>query len=983
MKKFLSFLLMTIMVSTSAFGYDWTDTSGGYPYHKVVYVKLLDGSGNVITDPVQLGAFDGDYCRGVATVDYLGNRPIYTLRIGTAENERTSAFYVVHCGVDDYALDASIVLNGADETVGSPSNPIEVTFNYPTAISFNPDSKTMLVGESFKVADVLTIEPAGAILPYPLRMSQDKEGDFIKKTTYPDPAVTAIGGGQVGFQVFMATPVAGHGNSGTPELSATLNLDIRTAITAFSISPNYPDGTITVNINDGDGLMNGLNSIIVKKPADATEDIVWVPSDKTAFQLSPVATNMWEPVKAGTFTMTATSKAAKQDVTVIVRQPVEKWAQNVQLLRVTVGANVSELLPHTFSLFPETATDPMSGIHYSIIGEDGEGNPILTMDNEGVITATAVGYATVDVTHDDLGDADLFTVSVEVVNVPAESDFSISQDPLVIEVMQDLLGQYDITDLIKGNIKTGALNFNELTWTENYGTGTPVLTINGDGKVAEYSFFAAAYGESAIQGTYTVNLSGFDENKEFHASIPTTVTTGFGITITRSLEAITFNAINIGCEDTYELEITTTPSNYPLTEIQFTIPSVVDGQDVPMFTLDRVVGSENKWTLTPKLVGSSRLTANVGNISHTEPVKISQHVSLAEGWSWLSLYSGSESAEEFAASYQNVQEMRSQSQLMYNDEKYGFFGSLTSLDNSSSYRVNVKSGLTIDYIAPNVDLYSNDIKSVTFNPGWTWFSSPYCKDHNFQEVFAKVMRLPDNSRIISHTGFMTFSEETLSWAGTLESLNAGEGYLVYNAGVNGVDVEFMPDRYLSEYVPSNNESNAFDLYSEEAEWEYNPRRFADNMSIIANFPQDLEIGRYSIGAFVNGECRGEGKMIGRRFFITVAGQAGETVDFQLFDRSTGEYTLVDSNVAFSAMEGTLANPLTLKADVTGVDFIRNDGNVNIEIIGGDIVVNGAKASDVKVYTVSGKEVGSENLSSGIYIVKVATENGVITRKVVK
>lgn len=983
MKKFLSFLLMTIMVSTSAFGYDWTDTSGDYPYHKVVYVKLLDGSGNVITNSVQLGAFDGDYCRGVATVDYPENRPIYTLRIGTAENERIGAVYVVHCGVDDYALDASIVLNGADETVGSPSNPIEVTFNYPTAISFNPDSKTMLVGESFNVADVLTIEPAGAILPYPLRMSQDKEGDFIKKTTYPDPAVTATGGGQVGFQVFMATPVAGHGNSGTPELSATLNLDIRTAITAFSISPNYPDGTITVNINDGDGLMNGLNSIIVKEPADATEDIVWVPSDETAFQLLPESTNMWVPVKAGTFTMTATSKAAKQDVTVIVRQPVEKWAQNVQLLRVTVGANVSELLPHTFSLFPETATDPMSGIRYSIDGTDDQGNPILTMDNYGVITATAVGSATVGVTHDDLGDAELFTVSVEVVNVPTESDFSISQDPLVIEVTQDLLGQYDITGLIKGNIKTGALNFNELTWTENYGTGTPVLTINGDGKVAEYSFFAAAYGESALQGTYTVNLSGFDENKVFQAEIPTTVTTGFGITITQSLEAITFNAINIGCEDTYELEITTTPANYPLTEIQFTIPSVVDGQDVPMFTLDRVVGSENKWTLTPKLVGSASLIATVGNIYHEEAVQISQHVSLAEGWSWLSLYSGSESAEEFAASYQNVQEMRSQSQLMYNDEKYGFFGSLTSLDNSSSYRVNVKSGLTIDYIAPNVDLYSNDIKSVTFNPGWTWFSSPYCKDHNFQEVFAKVMRLPDNSRIISHTGFMTFSEETSSWTGTLESLNAGEGYLVYNAGVNGVDVEFMPDRYLSEYVPSNNESNAFDLYSEEAEWEYNPRRFADNMSIIANFPQDLEIGRYSIGAFVNGECRGEGKMIGRRFFITVAGQAGETVDFQLFDRSTGEYTLVDSNVAFSAMEGTLANPLTLKADVTGVDFIRNDGNVNIEIIGGDIVVNGAKASDVKVYTVSGKEVGSENLSSGIYIVKVATENGVITRKVVK
>ncbi|MGN1172920.1 MAG: hypothetical protein ACI4SO_03955, partial [Muribaculaceae bacterium] len=104
MKKFLSFLLMTIMVSTGAFGYDWTDASGDYPYHKVVYVKLLDGSGNAITNEVQLGAFDGDYCRGVATVDYPENTPIYTLRIGTSENESTAAFYVVHCGVDDYAI---------------------------------------------------------------------------------------------------------------------------------------------------------------------------------------------------------------------------------------------------------------------------------------------------------------------------------------------------------------------------------------------------------------------------------------------------------------------------------------------------------------------------------------------------------------------------------------------------------------------------------------------------------------------------------------------------------------------------------------------------------------------------------------------------------------------------------------------------------------------------------------------------------------
>ena len=124
-------------------------------------------------------------------------------------------------------------------------------------------------------------------------------------------------------------------------------------------------------------------------------------------------------------------------------------------------------------------------------------------------------------------------------------------------------------------------------------------------------------------------------------------------------------------------------------------------------------------------------------------------------------------------------------------------------------------------------------------------------------------------------------------------------------------------------------------------------------------------------------------MIGNRFFITVAGQPQDVVNFELFDRATGNYITVDNSVNFTKLLGTLSEPAILKAEVTGVDMISKDGSVNIGVENGNIVVDGAEAENVKVYTVSGQQVSGENLASGVYVVKVATENGVITRKIVK
>ena len=94
-------------------------------------------------------------------------------------------------------------------------------------------------------------------------------------------------------------------------------------------------------------------------------------------------------------------------------------------------------------------------------------------------------------------------------------------------------------------------------------------------------------------------------------------------------------------------------------------------------------------------------------------------------------------------------------------------------------------------------------------------------------------------------------------------------------------------------------------------WSYDGSRFADNMSVICQPTTELEADRYTIGAFVGDECRGEGRMINGRFFVTVYGEMGEKVSFRLYDALTGEYFVLDDAVDFASTVGTYQRPMAL------------------------------------------------------------------------
>ncbi len=966
MKKIFSLLFVIMLTSMAASAArDWKYDANAYSNHAVVYAVLQDDSGTLYNDVytgVTVGAFIDGECRASAEYSSTGSNNIpyvFTLRIGVNPDEgNKTVTFAVNMSGTEYTFTETLNVTGNDVTVGTPSKPYTLTFIPATSLSI--ESFSVDVNGTVNLREKLVPDPANAMLP------DNISYDFANSKSYinvENDILTGLSPNTDGAYLGISFMV------GSSKVSTDASVIVNKPITGLSLNPDYADG-FTVNVYDDKTLYDNLAKAAIITPADATEQLVWEPSDKNAFER--IETNRYSPKLPGTYTMTATAKCGSTvTVKVIVRQPVEKYAVKFYTITVALGDEVTQYLPHTFTLYPENATDPMSGLSYSVAsGED-----VLNQGDDGKITAIGVGEATIHVKHVDL--VDPFSITVNVIKVPQASDISIGRDPLAIEVAEDALGQADVTQDLKDNMKFGDYAWDNFTWADTNAEGEKVLQINSEASTSSITVIALKYGSTRFEGTMTYTISGFGEDGAFTDEITKEVKIGFAVNIVQALTAISINPVTIGMEESGNIfEISTTPEGYLLSDnVEFNIP--YSEAKEPIFSLERIDGT-NKWKITPNFVGKGEFTVGIRgtNFYQTTDAIVSQKLIYKEGWYWVSMYAGKVDATYFDKYFYEVQEFRSQTALSYNDSEYGFFGTLEALDGTSSYKMNIKAGQNIEFLIPTVDLYNLGTKEYTVNAGWYWLNNPYCLDHAFSDIFAGV-KLNDNSRIVTQNGFMVYTNG--EWQGSIKRVKAGEGILVYNAGTQNATISLDTEISVPKYSEEEG-TTAFDVYSEKACWDYDANKFADNMTIIATIP-GAEAGRYEIGAYIGGECRGEGVLSGSRHFITVHGETGEQVTFRIFDRATGEYIDAENVTNFAAMEGTMAKPLAIKAEISGIENV-DGGDIDIILDGDSITVNGVAEDAVKVYNIAGQQVKAENLEAGVYIVKINTTGGVITRKVV-
>ncbi len=491
---------------------------------------------------------------------------------------------------------------------------------------------------------------------------------------------------------------------------------------------------------------------------------------------------------------------------------------------------------------------------------------------------------------------------------------------------------------------------------------------------SSYRYYAIGKGESTLTFT-SVN------NPNVKATCVVTVKKRV---ISISLEGIGYEMYNDG--ETYMATLTYYPSDadfdaellsyniqiysdqqypYNWSVLDINLHEAVDGA-IPVEFVPRALCSNLvlDFTYDTSLQGES-----LENINYVTEHCIREKLTLNDGWNWISLISG----EYYLSQSQLTEalvEARSKSELVYNDPAWGLFGSLSTLGTSEAYKVNIDMQNMTEDAESNIIMIGDmmlspdgSIADKSFVKGWNWVSYPYEYSYPVEEVFAAA-NFAEGDMILSKSGgFVTLTDGV--WEGSLATLIPNEGYMVYCNNADGFTLS-MPNRFEFEqgYFADNTAARAAVI--ERSVWNYDDSRFANTMAVIAKIDVD-DCNSYTVGAFVGDECRGEGKFINGKAYISIAGETGEVVTFRLCDKWTGEYIDVDTEITFTDMAGTAKAPVLMGVvgGTTGIVDINSVDSNNIEAI----------------YDATGRAVSE--MTDGIYIIKVREGDRIVTKKVHK
>lgn len=1027
MRKQLLLMLSLLLyaVGMAAQQPDWGYNPNAYPDEHVIYVGLVDDQGSAVqsfNENTYLGAFIDGECRGLAKVSRYSvsdTKTIYyfALRVkgSDTDNGEAISFRLSTGGnqslvFNDLKPAANAVTYTNNGTTGKLSALYQLTFIRPGYYSIVQPEVSVKVGAEFNLLDHITFEPANANIPeLNWTMGQgEKENEYasIKGNTFKALKST----GKYSW-VSVSPNLLGMKPTGQ---YTKVSVRVIQPATSIELRDEYKNG-ITVNLGDTATLNTVLRSGYTTAPADCNEELTWKSSDETAI-LPMIGSDIgkFNPVKAGTYTMTLSGEKASVDLKVTVIKPVKyiEMVGSVKTIKMFLGENLLDILPAGYKVMPEDATD--RSVRYEVnqsysdqgVYEDGDGAYKYTdifgnlYFNEGD-EMIALKPGRVRVTIRSVQNPQI-AFEYEVIVKDGPTNISFKQDEMTFLLPRKDTDKSDISEDIRNNIIMTP-SWPKYEEYESYDIAQSNLDISSltDAVKLSYDFkkdiisaSVVKVGEGWIDISYsserTIATEEGLQNDEYYIS------NHFHVTILESLKGFKVDEYvemvstetrdfvltpdPVGAEvDPSRVEVTITPDTYVSEEWKSMVEIIPTDETMLNYTIKP--HSVGRATISVKLDGVEVATSHVG---------IGQRYMQKAGWKWTSLYSGGVSWNSPEYELGNVvEEIRSEDALLHNDPEYGYFGDLNRLEPGTCYKIKVKEeepGLL------NLRIYPGGYEDMRTHrqivPMWNWLGNPYQYDHDINSVFSTEDSYANNfnvgDRIVSKdNGFAEYNGE--KWTGTLTTLHAGLGYMYFNAASDTIDMEYQRESLMPQGTPVMNAPQ-----HKQSVWTYNSAPFADNMTIVADLGNDYSAERFTVGAFVGDECRGEGEMIDGKCFITVHADKGETISFKLHDAVSGEMRTINEQMPFAKMAGSLRAPqrLTVGGIVTGITA-ADIASSGIAVVDGQITVQGMDVADVIVCNASGAVVSTgettvTGLPSGVYVVKVKTKDGkTVTKKLVK
>lgn len=1024
MRKQLLLMLSLLLyaVGMAAQQPDWGYNPNAYPDEHVIYVGLTEGSldncgQKELPENTYLGAFIDGECRGLAKVQKKSLSVALTinyfpLRVKGDTNDEGKAisFRLLYPGgqlsyVYDLQPAADAVTYTNKKTTGTLSDLFPLKFIQPLYYGFTQETVSVKVGEQINLLDYITFEPANANIPeLNWNMYEESENVIIEGNK-----LTAIKSTGKYGSVGVFPKLWDMKNTGQ---YSDINIRVIQPATSIELRDEYKNG-ITVNLGDTAALNTVLRSGYTTAPADCNEELTWKSSDETAI-LPMIGSDIgkFNPVKAGTYTMTLSGENASVDLKVTVIKPVEKikMVGSVKTIKMFLGENLLDILPSGYKVMPEDATD--RSVHYEVnqgyyqgVHEDVDGTYKYTdifgdeYFNEGdEMIALKPGRVRVTIRSVQNPQA---SCEYEVIVKRGPTNITFKQEEMTFLMPRKDTDKWDISEDIRNNIIMTP-SWPKYDEYEEYDIAQSDLDILSFTKAVHlyYDFkndILSALIDSIGQGWIDVSYSSERtiatetglQNDEYRIS------NHFNITILESLKGFKVDGyVEMVSTETRDFVLTPDPVDAEVDPSRVEV-TIKDANVPEMWkSIVEIVPTDEtmlNYTIKPHSVGRATISVKLDGVEvATSHVGIGQRYMQKAGWKWTSLYSGGVSWNSPEYELGNVvEEIRSEDALLHNDPEYGYFGDIYSLEPGECYKIKVKEeepGLLNLRIYPGGYEDMRPYRQIV--PMWNWLGNPYQYDHDINSVFstedANANKFNVGDRIVSKdNGFAEYNGE--KWTGTLTTLHAGLGYMYFNAASDTINMELKYEWNMPQGTPVMNAPQ-----HKQSVWTYNSAPFADNMTIVADLGNDYSAERFTVGAFVGDECRGEGEMIDGKCFITVHADKGETISFKLHDAVSGEMRTINEQMPFAKMAGSLRAPqrLTVGGIVTGITA-ADIASSGIAVVDGQITVQGMDVADVIVCNASGAVVSTgettvTGLPSGVYVVKVKTKDGkTVTKKLVK
>jgi hypothetical protein len=187
-------------------------------------------------------------------------------------------------------------------------------------------------------------------------------------------------------------------------------------------------------------------------------------------------------------------------------------------------------------------------------------------------------------------------------------------------------------------------------------------------------------------------------------------------------------------------------------------------------------------------------------------------------------------------------------------------------------------------------------------------------------------------------------------------------------------------------------------------WVLNTYKYPNTMNVVAKLyaPDKAEVTvKYVLGAFVGNECRGIGKVVDGRIFLTVYGnEPGEVISFRAYDPESENLMSVAETALFGdALLGSLDKPF--ESRITGLLTSLSEGGLYVDVYPNPVQsslyldLNRMKVNEIRITAMDGKllylagtyvrEKGIDvsGLMDGTYLITLKTDGGTLHRKFIK